>query len=261
MVVECEERRQAPYGKCSDQIITMKALTILCFLLGLQEASAQNLPETQKVYCNLSVTYEVNPRIGSRYMKTVTGLGTGTCWAAKVDGQPVLFTAAHVLARGPNFSVKPLERAELQFLQIKPIIGLLGHELQSVGLPKGNPDWVALRPKDAGAFKNSRLKELSKIVPKAGDSLVVIGFPDTAHEQRVERTVTSIGLNGDYIVFNQPLDHGYSGGVVLNGKGQAVGLVVTTAEKQSTAVLLTMERLKSLDWKPFEEIRKRTFDQ
>lgn len=239
----------------------MKALALLLLLLSLLDASAQNLPETQRLYCNLSLTYEVNPRIGRRYMKTDEELRTGTCWAANVNGQPVLFTAAHVLAHGPNFIPKPLDRAELQSLEIKLVVGLLGYEVQAVGFPKGNPDWVAFRPKDARAFKGSQIKELSKVVPKVGEVMRVVGFPDTAHEQRTERTITSVSPNGEFIVFNQPLKPGYSGGVVLNGKSQAVGVVVTTGAEQSTAMLLSPARLGAIEWKPFEQLRSRQFEE
>ena len=235
----------------------MKSLVLPLLLLNLLNASAQSLPETQRLYCNLSVTYDVNPRFGRHYKKTIEGLVTGTCWAANVNGHPVLFTAAHVLARGPNFIVPSLERAEPLSLEITPVIGLLGNEILAVGFPKGNPDWVALRPKDARAFKVSQLKELSKIAPKVGDAMKVVGFPDTAHEQQTERRITSISPNGEFIVFNQLLEPGYSGGVVLNAKGQAVGVVVTSEEKQSTAILLSPAKLGALDWKPFEQLRSR----
>lgn len=239
----------------------MKPPILLFLLLSLLAAAAQNQPDTQRLYCNLSIRYEVNPRFGRRYKTTVEGLVTGTCWAANVNGQPVIFTAAHVLACGPNFTPQSLERAELISLEIKPIIGLLGYEIQEVGFSKGNPDWVALRPKDVRAFKGSQLKELSMLAPKVGDSMTVIGFPDTAHEQRTERTVTSISPNGEFIVFNQPLDPGYSGGVVLNGQHEAVGVVVTTDHKQSNALVLSADMLKGVSWKRFEEIREQTFAQ
>ncbi|NBQ69172.1 MAG: serine protease [Nitrosomonadaceae bacterium] len=237
----------------------MKALALLLILFQLLDASAQSLPETQRLYCTLSATYEVNPKLGRRYRKTIEELMTGTCWAANVNGQTVFFTAAHVLAHGPNFIPQPLERSELESLEIKSVIGLLGHEVQAVGIPKGNPDWVALRPKDARAFNGSQIKELSKVAPKVGEVMRVIGFPDTAHEQRTERTITSISPTGDFIVFSQRLDSGYSGGVVLNARGEAAGVVVTTGKDQSTALLLTAERLNGLEWKSFNEVKTRNF--
>ena len=237
----------------------MKPIAFLLLWLTLLDASAQSLPDTQRLYCNLSFTYEVNPKFGRRYMKTVEGLVTGTCWAANINGQPVFFTAAHVLARGPNFIQKSLERAELRSLEIKPIIGLLGYEVQAVGFPKGNPDWVALRPKDARVFKGSKIKELAKSAPKVGDSLLVIGFPDTAHEQRTERTITSISPNGEFIVFNQPLEPGYSGGVVLNGKNEAVGVVITSDAKQSIALILSPAMFSMLRWTPFKEVQTQNY--
>ena len=239
----------------------MKPLALLLLLLSLMKVSAQNLPETQRLYCNLSVTYEVNPPspFKKRYMKTVEGLVTGTCWAANVNGQPVLFTAAHVLARGPNFSAPSLERGEPQSLKIKPIIGSLGYEVQAVSFPRGNLDWVALRPKDERVFKGSQIKELAKSAPKVGDSLLVIGFPDTAHEQRTERTITSISPNGEFIVFTQPLELGYSGGVALNGKNEAVGVVITSDAKQSIALILSPAMFSMLRWTPFKEVQTQNY--
>lgn len=237
----------------------MKSLGLLLLLVCLPDLSAQSLPETQRLYCNLSVTYEVKPSSPFKkpYLKTVEGMMKGTCWAANFNGQPVFLTAAHVLARGPNFMAPSLERGKPQSLEIKPIIGLLGYEVQTVGFPKGDLDWVALRPKDARAFKGSQIKELSKIAPKVGETMKVIGFPDTAHEQQTERKITSISPNGEFIIFNQGLEPGYSGGVVLNGKNQAVGVVVTSGERQSTAILLSPAKLGGLEWKAFEQPRIR----
>lgn len=237
----------------------MRALAPLLTLVLLLNASAQNLPETQRLYCTLTAGYEVNPKFGRRHPKTVDELRTGTCWAANVNGQTILFTAAHVLAHGPYFTPPSLDRAELQSLEIRPVVGLLGFEVQAVGFPKGNADWLALRPKDARALKVSQIKELSKVAPKVGDVMIVVGFPDTSHEQRTPRTITAISPNSDFVVFNESLEPGYSGGVVMNSKNQAVGVVVSTGKRQSTALLLSADRIASVEWKPFDEIRQRKF--
>jgi len=224
-------------------------------------AQAQSLPYTQRLYCNLTLEYWRTRPIGPAYLDSMKPLVAGTCWAVEAKGQTLLITAAHNLALGPNFITATPPRAKLLAIHVEPIVGLLAQPVSAVGMPLGVSDWVGLRPVDATVFKGSQILTLSKTVPKLGDSVTVIGFPDTAHEQRTTRTITALSPNNEFVVFNEPLEPGYSGGVVLNAKNQAVGVVVTTDKKQSNALLLSPEKLVSLQWKPFEQLRHRRLDQ
>lgn len=239
----------------------MRHLAFLILLLGLVTGQAQSLPYTQRLYCNLSLEYWRTRPIGSAYLDTVKRLAEGTCWAVEAKGQPLLITAAHNLALGPNFIPVAPPRAKLLAIHVDPIVGLLGQPIGAVGMPPGKSDWVGLRPVDATVFKGSQVLTLSKSAPKLGDSVTVIGFPDTAHEQRTTRTITALSPNNEFAVFNEPLEPGYSGGVVLNAKNQAVGVVVTTDKKQSNALLLSPEKLVTLQWQPFEQLRHRRLEQ
>lgn len=238
----------------------MRTLPLLVFLLGAGIGQAQIQPSTQRLYCNLTLEYWGTRPSGSGYLDSIKPLVTGTCWALEVKGQPVLITAAHNLGLGPNFLLKHPPRAKLLAVHCDPVIGLLGQPMSTVGLPVDNADWVALRPTDAAVFKDSKLHTLGKTVCNAGDTVTVIGFPETALEQRTTRTITAISPNREFMVFNQPLEPGYSGGVVLNGKHQAVGVVVTTDKKQSSALLLSSDKIASLQWKPFEQVRHRRIE-
>lgn len=236
----------------------MKSCIPLILLLSALSLSAQTLPYTQRLYCNLALDYKVSPRVGRDYVHTIRELVTGTCWVVHFKGESLIITAAHNLGLGPNFVPAPLARAKPVALVSAPHLGVLAYMVADVGLPKGNADWIALRPTESRALSCSLTIHLSETPSKVGESVTVIGFPDTAHEQRTERMITSISPANDFIIFNQPLEPGYSGGVVLNTKNQAVGLVVTTDRKQSTALLLSGENLAGLKWRPFKEMQERT---
>lgn len=229
----------------------------LLLLLAWFNAHAQQLPHTQKLYANIDLETKKPRSIGGMVLETERKLITGTCWVVEVKGQPALVTAAHNLGLGPNFQPALAAKAKLLAVLVDPIIGVLAGKVEGVGAPPGNPDWVLLRPVDTSVLKGSQLHTLGKTAPKAGDTVTVIGFPDTAHEQRTTRTVTAVSLNNEFVVFNEPLEPGYSGGVVLNAKDQAIGVVVTTDKKQSTALLMNADSFSDLTWKPFEQVRHR----
>lgn len=230
-------------------------LTLLC--LAWLNAHAQQLPHTQKLYANFDLETMKPRTIGGVALGTERKLITGTCWVVETKGQPVMVTAAHNLGLGPNFQPILAPKTKLLAVGVNPIIGLLAGKVEVVGIPQGNPDWIVLRPVDASVLKGSRLHTLGKAALKAGESVTVIGFPDTAHEQRVTQTITAISPNNEFVVFTEPLEPGYSGGVVLNAKNQAVGVAVSTGTKQSIALLLSPDKITSLEWKPFEQVRHR----
>ena len=238
----------------------MHHFLVAFLLLAPFQLFAQPLPFTQRFYGNITVEYLVTPRFGANYTHTAKGLVTGTFWVAKLHGESVLITAAHNLGRGPNFVPAPLARAKPVSVGCEPLLGLLGFTAAEIGIPRGDSDWVALRPKEPAATTRSQGIQLGDAPPQTGETVTVIGFPDTAHEQRTARTITAVSPNSEFVVFNEPLEPGYSGGVVLNAKNQAVGLVVSTDKKQSTALLLSSDKITSLQWKPFEQIRHRRFD-
>ena len=235
----------------------MKLLAILVLVLSLTSAPAQSRGYTQRLYCNFTLeSLHAVTNVGVSLQST-TAAGAGTCWAVEVKGQNILVTAAHNLGCGPNFYPNLPSCGKLLSVHVECFVSPLAFKLREVGFPRGNPDWVALRPSDANAFKEAQVLKLSTTVPRLGEVVTVIGFPDTAHEQRTERTITAFGRDNQFIVFNQPLEPGYSGGVVLNSKQQAIALVVTSEAKQSTALLLSLNKLAAVEWKPFDLIQHR----
>lgn len=236
----------------------MKYCIPLFLILSALSLSAQTLPYTQRLYCNLALDYTISARVGRDFVHPIRDLARGTCWVVHFKGESLIITAAHNLGLGPNFVPAPLYRAKSVALVSAPHLGVLAYTVADVGLPRGNADWIALRPTESRALACSLTIQLSDTPSKVGESVTVIGFPDTAHEQRIERMITFISPANDFIIFNQPLEPGYSGGVVLNTKNQAVGVVVTTGNKQSTALLLNGENIADLKWRPFKEMQKRT---
>jgi Trypsin-like peptidase domain len=230
---------------------------VTLLLLSALTVSAQTLPFTQRLYCNLTVGYTVTPRIGANYPHESKGLATGTCWVAKVHGGTVIVTAGHNLGLGPNFVPAPLARAKPVSVTREPLLGVLAYTVAKVGVPRGDADWVALLAKEPDAVACSQVLQFAEALPKVGEKVIVIGYPDTAHEQRTERTITTINPGSTFIVFNQPLEPGYSGGVVLNAKGEAVGVVITTDKKQSIALLLNAGSFDGLKWESLKEVSPR----
>lgn len=244
-------------------------LSLSIALLGRAALCGQELPYTQKLYCNLTGTVDVETRkfpFGTRTVTEVeTMSATGSFWVAEANNQKFLVTAAHNLCFGPKLrfdrigSISLDPKHVLRALKIEPVLGTLTYEVAEVGIPQPESDWVVLKPADSAAVGMSKPIPLADKRLRLGDPVTVLGYPSTAHEKAVKTTVAAISPNDRFLVLNTPLDPGYSGGVVLNDKNKAVGIVVTSDEKQSNALILSPAIFTKLRWVPLKEISTRNF--
>lgn len=243
-------------------------LLILVGLLKPMRLVAQELPFTQRIY-NWARYGVIDHQFARGKQVSVTNLLTGTCWVTSVRGEPVLITAAHILAIRPDdvpseigsyhFDANKRKHSLLRSTEISPIVGVLAEEVKDVGLLGDNVDCVILRPVRKETVSASKHIPLSSVFVKVGDVVSVSGYPGTAMEQTISTTVTAIALNGRFFALSQPLDAGYSGGVVLNAKKEAVGLVVTTDKKQTMALRISEESLIQAQWRPLPELKKQNY--
>lgn len=250
------------------------AVIIFAVLLTTFPVSAQQQQRyTQKLYCNLTwsiFSWEiVEP--GGLFKKEVKEwvwnvkqtVATGSFWVADVNGQKVIVTAAHNIGLGLEPTqiddISLDDDNSLDSLTIAPALGLLAFEIAEIGFPEPRADWIAIRPRQQTALMASKAIPLGDMLPQLGDQVRILGYPDTPHELEEMTTIAAIGANGDRLVLNKALEHGYSGGVVLNQKREAIGLVVTTEKKQSAALFISSAAFSKLNWKPFSAVKERKF--
>ncbi len=82
------------------------------------------------------------------------------------------------------------------------------------------------------------------------DKLYVVGYPN-GKEVRVERTIHSIRNSGKRIMFNKELSEGNSGGPVLNGKDEVIGVsaavrISSQKNRQSKGTAISSKVIKLL---------------
>lgn len=72
-------------------------------------------------------------------------------------------------------------------------------------------------------------------LPQAGEPVLAAGF---SHMELgvLEFTTSYVGVSGTHIEITSPLRHGFSGGPLVNLKGELVGIDVTTADESARAV-------------------------
>lgn len=72
--------------------------------------------------------------------------------------------------------------------------------------------------------------------PKVGDKVYTIGSPHGMENTFSSGEISQIRANGDVLQINAPIDHGSSGGVLMNDNGEAIG-ITTFKYKDSDANL------------------------
>ena len=238
------------------------------FLAIVMPLSAQDLPQTQHIYT--TVRYEIDDHQMNRGKQvSVTNLLTGSCWVTTVNNEPLIVTAAHNLALKPHYSVSKVgpydfdlgksRRSNLRAINTSTVVGLLAREIKEVGLLGNDTDCVLLRPTQQQMLAESRRIPLATTPVRAGDLVSVSGYPGTAMEKTPVLSVDSVALNGRFIALSQPLDAGYSGGVVLNANKEAVGVVISTDKKQAIVLLVSETMLRQATWKLTDSIKRQTF--
>lgn len=66
--------------------------------------------------------------------------------------------------------------------------------------------------------------------------VVAWGFPAGAESLQVEEGLLITDVTPDFFVLNKPLDPGFSGGPVVDGRGALVGVISRASKKQTRCV-------------------------
>ena len=199
----------------------------------------------------------------------------GSAWAVVLDGHHYLVTAAHVVGVGehPEPAVfqevkngEIVTRTKLDWdnsprtetaYQVKVGIGDFGTSVKNVGLFSADSplkDVVLLEPTEERVFAELRSTPLAYKVPQVGDTVQVLGIPDTVAQQLTSATVAAVFERRGYFVLSSALPPGYSGGVVLDKEGSALGVVTSTSKSQTTVILVNGARLKGAEFKPTRQV-------
>jgi hypothetical protein len=235
----------------------MKKIFILLFSTLILQTFGEGGQNTQRIYNQL--VYEVSSSgwLGKK-QSYYTNIVTGSCWVLRGREGSVFITAAHNLAYGPRGTPSQIGSLKLEgstkLLSTKRsfVIGTLAYKPTEIGM-LGPEEDVVLIQVEPGAYSQSRSIKLSKRNIKSGDQVTICGFPGTAHEKLQHSIITAVYPK--LIILNDPVDAGFSGGVVLNESGEAVGMITGTEEKQATAVVLTSDMLDQVQWTSLNQVK------
>lgn len=115
--------------------------------------------------------------------------------------------------------------------QIKLVGSDVAYHVKEVLAQSEDDDFILFRVNIQG----NKYIEVSGSRPEIGDPIYTIGSPQGLENTFSTGTVSQF-REGNLIQINAPIDHGSSGGVLLNGYGQAIG-ITTSGYDQSTANL------------------------
>ncbi len=82
-------------------------------------------------------------------------------------------------------------------------------------------DFIIFR---VGVNKKVNSIKIASSVPKVGEKIYTIGSPRGLDNTFSSGEVSQIRENGKILQISAPIDHGSSGGVLLNSRGEAVGI-------------------------------------
>lgn len=179
----------------------------------------------------------------------------GSFWIAAVNGEKHIVTAGHNLGLlDGRLAVVPKDAGKVLGTYAETLLGRHAYGVSSVGFPSTKSDWVALKPEHPSVLERSRAFTLAEKTPSIGDRVQVWGFADQPHPKNLFFTVVDVSEGKDFLTLSDRLPSGYSGGVVLNDKGEAVAVAVATKAEHSTALILTPAAFKTLAWKPVHQV-------
>lgn len=244
--------------------VTISALT----------AGESERPAVQRIYtrCDWGLSVK-GPHFWSGYdWKTSTSLLRGSFWVAQPSsGKPVLVTANHILkpyatlkdvkvittdelASDSQTVVRKKEAVDnvnliLGSLNVSSNLTTLGYGIVRYGTVAGIPD-LALLHTDERVIARQKAFKLAARLPHSGEKVIVWGLPGVEPLQNRKSAEVNM-VQGTFFTINDPLDEGYSGGVVLNESGEAYGVVSTVTEKATTVYILNDEMLSRAEWLPY----------
>ena len=186
-------------------------------------------------------------RVATLEPKKFTQESHGTAWATEFHDKLILVTAGHVIGTcgEVNFSPENKTKAELaELAEYHPVsrisrvvLGGVGGKPIRIGTLSDDADIALVVPHSDAVFSGLKVFKLANRLPSLFESVRALGFPHGAHFAKQEQTTvtTVVGAKG-YFVLNIPLNKGFSGGVVLDENGLALG-VITSIDETSTTVM------------------------
>lgn len=252
--------------------MTRLLLLVCSVLLWPFSAPGDSAPTVGKLFVGLTYryTYLESHFLGSDRLveqKASELPIKGSFWAVQAGGDIILVTAAHVL--GINWQPAQIDghiidNKKLGFLKgvtTRVLLGTLAYTPSRIGYVKGVNDAAFLLPKDQRMLNTVTPVALSDTPPISGERVRIVGYPGTPYPQTMEMIVTDVHENQGFFILNQPVDGGYSGGVVLNAAGKAYGVIVNTdpGNKQTTVLRITPATIQNIKWEPVEKALNREF--
>lgn len=214
-------------------------------------APAQSQQFVQRLYTEFG--WEISTPLRRLAFKRETA--TGSFWIVSVNGEKHIVTAGHNLGlMNGKLAVAPKDPGKVFSTYAETLLGRYAYGVSTVGLPNSKADWVALRPEHPSVLDRSRAFTLAEKSPEIGDRVQVWGFAGQPHPKNLSFTVVDVSEGKDFLTLNDRLPQGYSGGVVLNDKGEAVAVAVATKAEHSSALVLNPTAFKALTWKPIHQV-------
>ena len=199
----------------------------------------------------------------------------GSAWAVLVNGRPTLVTAAHNL--GISYRPSPIVdealddkgqtynrytyptdgnwqsgwvKYRVHSFQTTTLIGELAYRVKEFGvLAEKRGDVILIKPDDQAALSRLTPIPLAERLPKASDEVTCVGVRLTPMQRMRQVRVGYVDVSQQKFYLDAEMAQGWSGGVVLNSKNQALGVIVSTREGQTTVAALTPQMLSQIIWK------------
>lgn len=190
---------------------------------------------------------------------------TGTAWATELRGKPILVTAGHVIGTFGESVLDTKTQASLagfhRTRQVSEVIlGGVGAAPKEIALPKSESDIALIIPGSSAVFSGLKIYPLANRLPALFESVRAIGFPNGAVFAKQENsTVMSVLVKAGFFVLNEPLESGFSGGVVIDAEGRALGVIANIeksldgASGSTTVLALNREMLEQFK---FDEAKR-----
>lgn len=124
------------------------------------------------------------------------------------------------------------ENTYLEFARIKMSDGQV-YDVSDIEAKSKENDFIIFRV-DIG--RQTPYIPIATKQPKVGDKVYTIGSPRGMENTFSSGEISQIRANGNVLQINAPIDHGSSGGVLMNENGEAIGMI-TFKYKDSDANL------------------------
>ena len=138
-------------------------------------------------------------------------------------------TNCHVLLEATKVIAKHIETDTTYTIE-----GIIAFDLKN--------DLVVLKTTDEGI--SFQLGDSDMV--KSGETVCVLGYPEEEEQSRADGTLIDFLNHGRHIKFKAPAGPGYSGGPMLNSKGEVIAVIQGAKNKRGDGVAIPSNTLKAL---------------